>query len=186
MIRKIAVTGPESTGKSDISAKLARHYNTVWVPEYARNYLCKLNRDYRQDDLHAIALGQMQSEKETLPSARRFLFTDTEMTVIKVWSVVKFGVCDPQILEFQHKQNYGLYLLMDIDIPWEYDPLREHPHLRQDIFSLYLDEMKRMNYPFEIISGSGDERLKNAIAAVERHFPADEQDFLSLYANIPL
>lgn len=172
MLHKIAITGPESTGKSEISKVLAMHYNTVWAPEFAREYLENRSGKYEQDDLLAIARGQLQKEREILPRAKGFYFADTEMTVLKIWSEVRYGSCDPQILQLQKDQQYDLYLLMDIDLPWNYDPLREHPHFRKELFEMYLQGMKRMNYTFEIISGKGKIRINNAIATIERHFPS--------------
>ena len=167
---RIAITGPESTGKSDLAKNLAEHYRTVWVPEYAREYLDKLNREYNYEDILLIAKGQVKAETGMLEKANRFLFADTEMIVLKIWCEVKYGKCHPWILNQLAKQNYDLYLLTDIDLPWQPDPLREHPDKRRELFNLYLDEMKKRNLPFEIVSGFGDQRLANAIEIIEKRF----------------
>lgn len=164
---KIAVTGPESTGKSLISGLLAGHYSTVWVPEFARVYLLNIDRPYNYEDILEIARGQMASEKAFEPIANKLLFADTELTVTKIWSMVKYGKCHPWIEEMLANQQYGLYLLMDIDLPWEYDALREHPHMRGHLMEMYISEMDRQGFNYRIISGHGEQRLKNAIAAVE-------------------
>ena len=58
---KIVLFGPESTGKTTLAKQLAKHYNTVWVPEYAREYLQKKWDDTKEictlDDLIPIAVG---------------------------------------------------------------------------------------------------------------------------------
>src|SRR5690606_1258045 len=100
---------------------------TVWVPEYAREYLLNLSRNYQQKDLYEIAEGQMEAENNALEQANRFLFCDTDLYVIKVWSEHKYNACDYRVLQEIAVRNYDLYLLTDIDIPWIYDPLREHP-----------------------------------------------------------
>ena len=163
MTRRIAVTGPESTGKSWLAENLAAHYNTVWVPEYAREYLAGLGRPYCQDDILKIAAGQLNSESDGLKSASGYLFCDTEMLVAKIWSDVKYGFCDPWILSKAETHIYDLYLLCDIDLPWAYDPLREHPDRRQFLFDLYYDELSKRKFPFFVVRGIGETRLQMAI-----------------------
>jgi NadR type nicotinamide-nucleotide adenylyltransferase len=168
MIRKIAITGPESTGKSMLARQLAAHYHTRWVPEYAREYLEHLERPYNEDDLLTIAQGQLKLEASIMPGAGDFLFCDTELLVLKIWSDVKFGRCHPWILEHLKIPRYNLYLLCDIDLPWEYDPLREHPDQRQYLFDLYYNEMKNRRFPFFVVSGTGPDRVRNAIDIIKR------------------
>ncbi len=169
-MRKISITGAESTGKSELSNGLARHYNTSCVDEYARDYINGLNRPYRQDDLLAIARGQVKREEEKKKTANRFLFCDTDLLVIKIWSLHKYGVCHPWILEELEKNRYDLYLLCDIDLPWRYDPQREHPHLRRFFFDWYKKEVQEYDFPFYIISGRGQQRLQNALDVMETYF----------------
>lgn len=166
-IIKVAVTGPESTGKSMLASQLANHYQTTWVPEFARNYLAEINRPYVETDILQIAKGQVQLEKRLQGSAKHLLFCDTELIVTKVWSEVKYQRCDPWILDRISSQPYQLYLLCDIDLPWEFDPLREHPDRRGDLFQRYLRELDGRGLPFVVIRGMGEERLYNAINAVE-------------------
>jgi len=170
MTKRIAITGPESTGKSELAEALAAHYQTVWVPEYAREYLDELHRAYNYEDILLIAKGQVKGEKEIRKKANRFLFVDTEMIVLKIWCEVKYGKCHPSILNRLSKQNYDLYLFTDIDLPWQPDPLREHPDKRRELFNLYLDELKKRNLPFEIVSGFGQKRLENAVMMIEKRF----------------
>ena len=99
LVKKIAIVGPESTGKSTLAEGLAKHYQTVWVPEYARGYLNKLGRGYDQSDLIKIAQGQLGLEDECVNDAKRFLFCDTNLVVIKIWSDFKYGNCAPEILQ---------------------------------------------------------------------------------------
>jgi nicotinamide riboside kinase len=92
------------------------------------------------------------------------------MLVTKVWSTFKFDRCDPWIEEKLLAQHYGLYLLCNIDLPWQQDPLREHPHKRKELFEIYNIELDEMKVEYKIISGTGDARLRNAISAVEEAF----------------
>ncbi|WP_217605531.1 AAA family ATPase [Chitinophaga sp. GbtcB8] len=166
---KIVVLGPESTGKSTLSQKLAAHYNTVWTPEYAREYIENLSRPYEQHDLLAIARGQLQLEDEKAQQASDLLICDTDLYVIKVWSEHKYGQCDPQILEQIASRRYDLYLLTYIDIPWENDPQREYPdpQMREYFYRIYRDIVMNSGVPWADIRGSYAEREAKAIAAAD-------------------
>ena len=166
-IIKIAITGPESTGKSLLARQLADHYKTVWIQEFARVYLSKIDSPYNYEDILKIAKGQIQSAEAILPMANKICFSDTELLVTKIWCDVKFGNCHPWITENLKKQDFDLYLLMDIDLPWEFDPLREHPHQRRFLFDRYKNELDKLGFNYRIISGVGEERLENAIEIVE-------------------
>jgi NadR type nicotinamide-nucleotide adenylyltransferase len=168
-IRRIAITGPESTGKSMLAEQLAGYFHTAWVPEYAREYIDKLDRPYSEEDILKIAKGQLEREKQQAAASDGILFCDTELIVTKIWSEVKYGRCNPWILEQIEKHTYDLYLLCYIDIPWETDPQREHPHMRERLFTLYYEEMLERRYPFEVIKGLGDERMQNAIRYVRNY-----------------
>ncbi|RAU83799.1 AAA family ATPase [Pontibacter arcticus] len=150
---KIAITGPESTGKSTLSQKLAAHYQTAWVPEYARQYIGHLGRAYTLKDIEAIARGQLALEAETAQQARKLLFCDTDLLVLKIWSKHAFGHCPDWIEEKLQQQAYNLYLLMGVDLPWEPDPQREHPHLRQFFYDWYKRELQQLGVRFVEITG---------------------------------
>jgi NadR type nicotinamide-nucleotide adenylyltransferase len=167
-LRKIAITGPESTGKSWLAASLADHYDTVFVPEYARTYINGLNRPYEQDDLARIAMGQLSAEADAEKIASDYLFCDTDMLVMKIWSLHRYGTCHPLILKALENQTHELYLLCDIDLPWQYDPQREHPQLRQYFLNWYRKELDEYGFLYTVVSGQGEERLQHAIEAVEK------------------
>lgn len=169
-ILKIAITGPESTGKSMLAEQLAKHFSTVWVPEYAREYISRLKQEYAKKDILQIARGQLERENQALLHAKKFLFCDTEFLVTKIWSEHAFGNCDPWIQEKFTLHVYDLYLLTDIDLPWESDPQREHPHLRSFFFDWYKDELTKHKLPYRIISGTGEKRLLNAIHTINSFF----------------
>jgi NadR type nicotinamide-nucleotide adenylyltransferase len=166
-IIRIAITGPESTGKSMLASELARHYNTGYVKEAARDYIQYLNRPYNYLDLLVIAKRQITAESYRMKLADPYVICDTELTVIKIWAFHRYKMCHPWILKYLDKVKYDLYLLCDIDLPWEYDPLREHPERRKYFFDLYLHDLTRRKVPFVIISGTGEQRTQNAIDAIE-------------------
>jgi NadR type nicotinamide-nucleotide adenylyltransferase len=165
-IKKVVVIGPECTGKSELSEFLANHFKTEWVPEYARGYLDNLVRPYAQHDLTTIAHGQLRLEDKSLLHTNQVMICDTNLYVIKVWSEFKYGNCDPEILKLIQERKYDLYLLTYIDIPWQADPLREHPDKRQQLYEIYLREMKNQSVPFVEIKGDRTVRQQTAIDAV--------------------
>src|SRR5690606_354061 len=169
-IKKVVIIGPESTGKSTLTQALANEFKEPWVEEFARPYLENLDREYRYSDLWEIAKGQLELEDQREKSAKEILFCDTNLYVIKVWSDHKFQKTDPWILEQLQKRSYDIYLLTHIDIPWEEDPLREHPQsfMRGYFYEQYLQIVSNSNVPFAIIQGNPQERLVRAIGAIKK------------------
>lgn len=161
--KRIAIVGPESTGKSDLCQQLARELKTEWVPEYARFYLDRLDREYEENDLLAIAQGQLAWEDQKIPLANEWLICDTNLIVIKIWSDHKFGATNSWILENLETRVYDGYLLTAIDLPWQNDPQREHPHLRKHFFDLYHDYLSSHKLPFRLVQGIEGERLQSAL-----------------------
>lgn len=174
MIKKVVVIGPESTGKSTLCEQLAAHYATVWVPEYAREYLLKHGTSYQYDDLLTIARGQVALEEKYLSSLKAdkkeqpLLFIDTDQYVMKVWSEYVFGQCHSWILDQIVQREYNLYLLCDTDLPWVKDELREYPDLesRRELYYIYKDIMLNQPVPWINISGNYEQRFQKAVKAV--------------------
>lgn len=166
-IIKIAIVGPESTGKSTISAQLAAHYDTVWVPEYAREYCERLSSPCTWQDEINMFTGQLYLEEKLLPSARSLIICDTTFITVKIWSEHMFGSAPQEVLDKLTAHPYDFYLLMDIDIPWQEDPLRDFPHLREHFMDLWHKELKALSADYQLISGSDDKRLDNAIESID-------------------
>ncbi len=167
--KRILILGPESTGKSTLAEKLAEYFAEPWVPEVAREYLEQLDRPYGYDDLLQIGRQQMQLEDEMAGGAKNYLFCDTDLRVIQVWSRHRFGKVDPWVLEEITRRTYDLILLCAPDLPWQEDPLREYPELemRQHFFESYQQLTQASGFPWALISGETGERLSTAIQAVD-------------------
>ena len=178
-IKKIVVVGPESTGKSTLCEKLAAHYNTIWVKEYAREYLLAHGTDYTFENLLDVAKGQLRMEEEgiaeltiKLQSGKTNLplFIDTDQYVLKTWCEFVFGQCHQWILNQIVERKYDLYFLANVDAPWVKDEFREYPDFetREKLYHHYKDILVNQNVPWVDINGTYEERLQKAIAAVDK------------------
>jgi len=174
-LKKIVVIGPESTGKSTLCAALSKAYDTIWCEEYAREYLSKNGTEYNFENLLSIAHGQIINEENATQKAiqenKTHLIIDTDMYVMKVWCEYVFNNCHPYILEEISKRKYDLYLLCDIDLPWTPDEMREYPdeQPRKQLFALYKEILQNQETPWEIVSGTGEARTKNAIKYIDQY-----------------
>jgi NadR type nicotinamide-nucleotide adenylyltransferase len=167
-MKKIVLTGPESSGKTSLAEALAGRLGAPMTPEYARTYLEQLNRPYEEEDLFHIARGQLALEEACAAKAEEWLIVDTSLVVLKIWSEYKYGRCHPFILEKLQKNSYDLFLLCRPDIPWTPDPLREHPDKREELFGIYQRALIALGVPYEVICGQGEERMERALAAIAR------------------
>ena len=168
IIFKIAIVGPESTGKSSLAQALAIHFNEPWVPEVAREYIGQLNKPYNIDDIAIISKMQLEAEAKYLKQSKLFLFCDTTLLVNKIWAQFVFNEIPNIINELYQPQDYVLHLLCDIDLPWEYDPLREHPNYRQELYQLYENDLKLSHANFIKVTGMGQQRIDLAIQLIEQ------------------
>ncbi len=169
----VAVTGPECSGKTTLSKKIALALGGVYVAEYARAYLAGKPHGYEAHDLTEIARGQagalMSGIAEAGEAPCPIVVADTDLTVIRIWSEEKFGRTDPLILRLQQAESFDLTLLCDpAGVPWEPDPLRENPHDRDRLFTRYLQHYRAGSERFAIISGEQEERLRSALDATRR------------------
>lgn len=163
MIR-IAITGPESSGKTTLANLLGEKLNGIVFPEFARAYLDELNRDYVKEDLDLICEGHLkQFEGET---KAKYLVVDSDFVVLKIWSGVKYNSVSEKIIRAVASNHFDLHILCTPDIPWEYDPQREHPNDRDKLFNFYKMELNTSNKHFVVVSGSLEERLKKSLEAI--------------------
>ena len=166
MTRKIAIVGPESSGKSSLAQEMASHYKVPLVDEYARVYLENLQRGYTQGDLLEIAKGQIDLEDEVLKSNPLMIICDTNLLVIKIWSIYKYGNCENIILNLIKERQYDLQLLLRPDVPWEPDRQSENPQDWNELCDLYYKDLQLSGERFELIEGTGTNRLRSAIQSI--------------------
>ncbi|SHF73209.1 nicotinamide-nucleotide adenylyltransferase, NadR type [Flavobacterium fluvii] len=191
-IVRIALFGPESTGKTTLAKQLAEHFNTVWTPEFARDYLqMKLDKTGQicdVNDMLPIAYGQTKLENDSLSIANKYLFCDTNLMVTKVFSEVYYDFCDPLLDKAARKHKYDLFFLTDIDVPWEKDDLRDKPEDRESVFAVFKQTLVENNKPFITLSGDKEFRLEKAISIIgdlEKAHKAgfSSSDFVQIYEH---
>jgi NadR type nicotinamide-nucleotide adenylyltransferase len=167
-IKRIVLTGPESTGKSVLAQKLAEHYQTNWVEEYGRTYCERFGTDLDDLDFAHIAGGQLLLEDKAARQANRILFCDTDLIVTQIWGDIYLQHCPQWILEMNHVRRYDLFLLLGTDIPWVDDGTRGYAEVRQWQWQRLKEELESRNLPYVMINGNFAERFDRAVAAVDK------------------
>ena len=169
---KIVLFGPESTGKTTLSQQLARHYHSVWVPEYARDYLQdKWNNERKTcepKDLLPIAIGQMALENNLAQKTDSVLICDTDLLETKVYAEAYYsGICDPTLEKYALENTYDLYFLTYIDTPWEADDLRDKPEEREAMFNAFESALVKYDKTYVLLKGDKKTRLELAIKHID-------------------
>lgn len=162
---RIGLVGPESTGKSTIAKALAERFGGTYIEEYARAYVSRLTEPATYEDVSCILRRNM----EEYEAAQGLVFFDTEAIITKVWMDVVWGQHPEELDLFMKEHPMDYYLLLKPDIAWVADPTRENgdQQTREALYNTYMEEIRATNRPYRIVSGSGNERLENAIAAME-------------------
>lgn len=180
---KIALYGPESTGKTTLAKQLAEKFQATWIPEFAREYLQQKwdtsQKICEPEDLLPIALGQMKLENDALKTTEKYLFVDTNLMCTKVFSEIYYGFCDPILDKAARKHKYDLFLLTDIDVPFEKDDLRDKPNEREMLLEKFEKALVENKKPYILISGNQEERLEKATFIIEQYTKAKSHGFSS-------
>ncbi|MFL0353431.1 AAA family ATPase [Xanthomarina sp. GH4-25] len=169
---KVVLFGPESTGKTVLAKQLAEYYKTLWVPEFSRLYAEeKANNNERltKKDVLPIAKGQMALENLITKQVTNLLICDTNLLETKVYSETYYNGYSPRLLnKFATENEYNIYFLTNIDIPWEDDGIRDKPNEREDMFKAFQNELIKNKLPYVLLSGSLAQRLKIAIKHIDK------------------
>jgi len=166
--KRVCIFGPESTGKSTLTARLAQHFQTVAVPEYARTLIELQRGEVHAEDMLRIVRGQLASEDALARKANRLLFCDTDPLTTSIWSEVLFGACDESVLLEANRRPYDLTLLLDVDVPWVADAVRYLPEQRRSFFERCREELERRRRPYRVIRGTWEQRWESAVQAVQQ------------------
>jgi HTH-type transcriptional repressor of NAD biosynthesis genes len=166
-VRRVTVTGSESTGKTWLTQRLARCFDTVWVPEFSRQYALQKAAPLDESDVEPIARGQISAEDAVLARARGLAFLDTDLVSTVVYAEYYYQKCPPWVEHFARKRLADLYLLCDIDVPWIPDPARDRPNARQELHAAFAQRLDQFGAHHTLIRGTWEQREAASIAAVD-------------------
>jgi NadR type nicotinamide-nucleotide adenylyltransferase len=174
-VRRVCLVGAESTGKTTLAAALASHYQTVWMPEYGREY-CDIKlakgtiEQWTSDEFEHIAREHARREDALAREANRVLIVDTDAFATAIWHrrYMQDARCRAvERLAAQRQQLYSLYLLCDTDIPWVQDGTRDGEHVRQTMQETFIAELNATGRRWLRLAGPHEERLRQATAAID-------------------
>lgn len=172
-IKKVAIIGTESTGKSTLTRNLAKIYNTEYVEEYGRTICEEFNGcdGILPDEIYpTIAYGHKMKEYELTKKANKVLFIDSEAVITQYYSELYNGINQPVLDEIAKNQNYDLYLFLEPDVKWVDDGLRVHGSDEQRIMNN--NRLKAMfderGIKYVCINGDYLNRFNTACKLVER------------------
>lgn len=170
-MKRVVLIGSESTGKTTLAERLARHYGVSWVPEFVRDYAAGKGSSLDASDVDAIARGQVAREDEHRSRAaargERLLIGDTDLLSTAVYAAHYYGRAPDWVTEAARRRRPELYLLLDIDLPWIPDPQRDRGDLRPEMHALFRAAVEASGAPFVVISGIADARYARARAAID-------------------
>ena len=159
-VARIAILGAESSGKSTLSEALARRYDTVWVPEYLREFVDVHARVPREEDQFGIARTQLAREDAAARVARRYLFCDTTALMTALYSQVYWDRVDAQLAQLAARHAYAVTLVTAPDGPWEPDGLqRESEAVRQMVHRMLRETLARRGIAYTILAGDLPQRM---------------------------
>lgn len=165
-MKRVVVTGSESTGKTTLAARLAAHFGAPCTPEFAREYAARTPRPLGPADVEPIARGQRALEDAAAFRAERLLVQDTDLLSTCVYAEHYYGACPPAVRRALRPP--GLYLLLAIDVPWVPDPHRDRGHLREHMHALFRAAVRASGAPFVEITGDWDARFQQAVVSIGR------------------
>lgn len=161
-MKKIVITGPESSGKTTLFEQLTNTYKVFGVNEYAREYISDLKREYNYQDILQIAKVQFKSVENAFNSNQQFLISDTDLLTLEIWCEFKYGKCHKFITDNLRNHLPDIYLLCCPDIPWEYDPQRENQNDRVELFEIYRAKIVDLGVDYQVIRGGAAARVRNS------------------------
>ncbi len=166
-VRRVAVVGAESTGKTTLATMLADRFATTWVPEYGRTYseVRGLTDPWTSAEFVHIAERQAALEDAAALGANRVLICDTDVLATGIWHERyvdrrRLPALDGLV------RPVDLYLLTEPDVPWVDDGLRDGADEREWMTERFVEELTRRAAPFVRVAGAWDERDRVAVDAV--------------------
>lgn len=159
-VRRIAILGAESTGKSTLADTLAARHATVWVPEYLREFVDTEGRVPREDDQLGIARTQLAREDALAAQARSLMFCDTTPLMTAVYSRIYWGRVPAALLALEAAHDYALTVVAAPDLPWVPDGLqRESAEVRMRVHAQLLAVLEARGIAYVMVEGELEARI---------------------------
>ena len=136
--------------------RMAEHYHTEFVPEVAREMLS--SNDFSLEDIIRIGQTQTQRVKEKLKTANKILFCDTDVITTQIYSRQYLKVVPEILFQLEKEINYDKYFLIDIDVPWVADGLRDLSNQREVMMKIFEEELSKRNIRPIRVKGNWNER----------------------------
>lgn len=172
-VRKVTVTGSESTGKTWLARRLAARFKTLWAPEFSREYAVQKAAPLDATDVEPIARGQIRIEDDVLRHARGLAILDTDLVSTVVYAEHYYGTCPPWVEQAARARLADLYLLCDVDVPWLADSVRDRPHARAEMHAAFIAQLDRYRARYTLVHGPWGAREAAAVVAVEEMLSAE-------------
>ena len=168
-LRRICVTGPECTGKTTLAQRLATHFSAELVPEAARLYAERINRELRSTDVELIAAEHItmadDAARRVIDRGGGALILDQDLLSTAVYGKDYYDFSSPWLIGEAIRRRADLYLLCDVDVPWVSDGIRDRPGDRSSMFTLFASALDELAAPAVLIRGGWDERWDMARSA---------------------
>lgn len=168
LISNIVFLGAPSTGKTTIAEHMAHTFDTVWMPEYGREYWeqHQVDRRLTLEQLIEIAEGHIEREERLLVQANQYLFTDTNPITTAMFSHYYHGSVAPRLAELAREAavRYDLVFVCDTDIPYD-DTWDRSGEVNRNVFQKQiLADLRIRKTPFLMLRGS----IKDRVTTVQR------------------
>lgn len=165
-VKKICFYGPESTGKTFMAKRMAEHFQTDWVPEAARSILA--SNEFSEKEIIKIAVTHDQHIHDKMQTANKLLFCDTDVITTKIYSRLYLNSIPDVLSDIENRTAYDLYFLMDVDVPWIEDPLRDLGNRREEMMRTFKSELELRKIPYILIQGNYQQREEKVITEINK------------------
>lgn len=167
-VKKLCFFGPESTGKTVMAEILARRYNTVFVPEVARELIT--SNDFTEDDIVRIGYAQVERISEKLKTANKILFCDTDTITTQLYSKHYLDVIPEVLFVLEKEIKYDHYFLFDIDVAWVADDMRDLRDRRKEMFEVFRNGLEQRRIDYTLVQGDYQTRQQLIESWIEKHY----------------
>lgn len=171
-VKRVVLTGSESVGKTTLAQQLAAHFGALVVPEFSRAFAAAHDGVVRLEDVPTIATEHGAAEDDALAAATargdRVLVLDTDLISTVVYSTHYFGACPEVVRETANARRADYYLVLDIDVPWVADGVRDRGDRRDEVHALFVQALLALRLPFALIRGTWPERFRRATVEIDR------------------